>query len=202
MNNLESYVNNLRGIPEVEFKNLMNSNSELTRDEKCYLYYYLFPRPLLDKELPSRVFAARGNKYTGALPLHPETKEICMLIEACNTMQYSRFMKHVFHAFTDNEDKLFPMAGKETRECPICGKKIFEIDTWTYFCDKYPEQNEQNNRQYLAFGSTDSRLSLCLDCLVQLNFARKVIDCLDPSFLDWRKKQSKSTKLSWEDLKL
>ena len=200
MSNLESYYNSLSNTSEEEFKRIMNSNNDLTREEKCYLYYYLFPRPLLDKELPVRIQSIRGENRKGSLSVN--FKEVCALVEACNTLQYNRFMKHIFHAFTNEADKLFPISGKEERECPICGKKIFEVEVWDYLCKKYSEQGEENNKEFLAFGSTESKLSLCLDCIIQLKEARFVVDSIDPSYLDWRKRYSKQSKLSWEDFKL
>ena len=202
MEKLEYFVNQFKGKEKRETMEAITNNAELTREEKCYLYYFLFPRPLLDRELPSRiekeVLFGTANQRKGYLT--PCLKEICLLIEACKTPQYSRFMKHVFHAFTDNDDYIYPILGEEKRECPICGKTLLEYDNWLKRCG---ENGKDPNREYLAFGSTDSRLSLCLDCIVQLKETRPIIDQLEPDFLDWRKRDnSKSTKLSWEDLKL
>lgn len=196
MENLENYVNNLSGISEEQFKSLMNNDNKLTREEKCYLYYYLFPKPLLDRELPSRILNARKDNPKGEL--YPVLKEVCILIEACNTLQYSKFMKHILHSFTDPLS-MFPVLGNQYTYCPICGKKIFELDIWTNLSKDYPI--EQDKKEFLAFGSKNSQLSVCIDCIIQLNEVFQIINRLNPSFLDWRK-GIKSAKLSWEDFKL
>ena len=204
MEKLESYVEKFKGgRNKREVMEILTVDQNLTREEKCYLYYYLFPRPLLDKELPKRIEAevlfGPANQKRGYLK--PCLKEICLLLEATQTPQYSRFMMHVFHAFTDNDDYLYPISGNETRECPICGKTLLEFDSWTL---RSNNGEKDPNREFLAYGSTNSGLSMCLDCLVQLKEARLIIDNLNPGFLDWTKRNnnSKSSKLSWEDLKL
>lgn len=195
---LEEYAKNLSNIGLDEFKDIMNRDSDLTREEKCYLYYYLFPRPLLDRELPVRINLIRGENKKGSLI--PSLKEICILIEACRTLQYSRFMKHVLLSFTD-VNKIFPATGEDSELCPICGKRVFKFNKWESICQKYQEKEESNNKEFLAFGSTESRLLICLDCIIQLKETKDIIDKLDPSFLDWKKNYSKQTKLSWENLK-
>ena len=157
---------------------LMKVKGKFTNDEKNFIYCYCFPRPLLDRELMSRVaefHRLRGD--TGLL--YPNVQDITLILEAGRTEQYGRFIKHLMHAFCD-EENIYRVPGADEYECPICGKKTHGLDLWDSQIDVYGET--------LAIGSSESSVTLCLNCLVQLSSAKDLINFIDPSFLDWMKR--------------
>ena len=138
---------------------LLEQEPTLTQDEKRLIYMYCYPRPLLDRELPNRI--NNTNNFE---------KKVLLFVEACRTEQYGRYMKHLFHAFLENDGKqTFKITEDISEEdfCPLCGKKL-----------------ENNN----TFGSKDSTSMLCDDCLKALIITRNIMEIIDPGFLDWTKK--------------
>lgn len=154
-------------------------NANLTRDEKNFVYLYCFPRPLLDRELPPRVIKdhfLRGD-ISNRGSLSPNISDVSLILEAGRTEQYGRFIKHLMNAFC-NELKLFKISDSNVHECPICGKKIFGEGIWTKIGSSIDP-----SREYLAFGSTGSSITMCLDCIVQLNAAKETVEAIDSNFL-------------------
>lgn len=163
--------------------NVLTSLSILSREEKNFIFLYCFPRPLLDRELPPRVVKEhylRGD-ISNRGSLVPNNLDVSLILEAGKTEQYGRFIKHLMNAFCDNS-KVFKVSDNSVHDCPICGKKIFGEELWKI------SENIDTSKEYLAFGSTGSSITLCLDCLVQLNSAKETIDFVDPDFFDWSKK--------------
>lgn len=162
---------------------ILSKREDLTRDEKNFIYLYCFPRPLLDRELIPRVM--EEHKKRGDLgnrgSLEPSALDVSLILEAGQTEQYGRFIKHLMHAFGD-ESKIFKVAGQNTYECPICGKILSGEALWKIV------QFQDPNKEFLAIGSRESSITMCLDCLIQLNTAKDLINILDPSFLDWTKR--------------
>lgn len=186
---------------EEEALKLLTANATLSREEKNLIYRYCYPRPLLDKELPSRVqsYRASCNKASGFLV--PDSGETTLIIEAGRTAQYGRFIKHLMHSFGD-PNLIHPLEGNEKHECPLCGKVLYEADLWKSLVDERPGTPEANQKEYLAYGSDNSEVTLCTDCLIQLISAINIINDIDPSFLDWTKRSSKSIKHAWDAFKL
>lgn len=158
---LKPYIDYLidEKIPVDQGKDLISSCTKLNQISKNFIYLYCYPRPLLDRELPSRI------NNTGDFD-----KKVLLLCEACRTEQYGRYMKHLFHAFLDNDGSNVVRITEDLGEedfCPLCGKKL------------------ENNS---TFGSKESTSMLCDDCLKALIITRNVMEVLDPSFLDWRKR--------------
>ena len=160
---------------------LMKVKGKFTNDEKNFIFRYCFPRPLLDRQLMSRVadlHRQRGDvNNIGAL--FPNAQDITLILEAGRTEQYGRFIKHLMHAFCNNE-YIYKVAGVEEYQCPICGKVLYGSDLWDSQVDVYGET--------LAIGSSESSITLCIDCLIQLNSAKDLINFIDPSVLDWMKR--------------
>ena len=180
------YIDKLKNCEVHEAINLLRVEPDLSIEEKNLIYLYLFPRPLLDKQLPERVQANRGNQYQGYL--QPNLGEVGLFIEAYRTEQYKRFMKHLFHSFIDPM-QLFPIAGNGQCECALCGKNLYENEAWSEMCLRFPQSGEQNKKEYLAFGSKNSNINLCLDCIVQLKEASIILEEIEPGYLlDWRSK--------------
>lgn len=170
-------------ISSSEALELLKGNKTLDNSEKNLIYAYCYPRQLKDYELPKRIQAYRNSRGTGINGLQDDPQEVILIVEACQTEQYGRFMKHLMHAF-GNPDKLYPVAGTEEEDCCICGKKLCEWDKWK---ELFPEDSEKHN---LCYGSTDSEVVLCVDCIRRLVEAIGVMNTIDPGFLDWTKRKS------------
>lgn len=185
LENTKRFIDYFRAnkIPSDKALILLKGRTDLNRDEKNFIYLYCYPRPLLDKELKPRVSSEhikRGdlvNKGT----LIPNTLDVTLILEAGQTTQYGRFIKHLMYAFC-NESKVIVVEGADKYECPICGKTLLGKDLWT------PISDTDKTKESLAFGSTESSVALCLDCLVQLNSAYDTVNVIDPGFLDWTKR--------------
>ena len=184
MNSLKFYIDRLKDCTVHEAVGLLKVDQELSIEEKNLIYLYLFPRPLLDRQLPERVKSYRGKQSQGFL--QPNLGEIGLLVEAYRTEQYKRFMKHLFHSFT-NPEHLYPVAGNGQCECALCGKNLYEEDVWNDMCTRFPGSDEKNKKEYLAYGSKNSSINLCLDCIIQLKETSILLEELEPGYLlDWR----------------
>lgn len=186
MNSLKFYIDKLKDCDAHEVINSLRVNPVLSVEEKNLIYLYLFPRPLLDRQLPERIIAYRKNKNPQG-SLQSDLGEIGLLVEAYRTEQYKRFMKHLFHSFTDPE-QLFPIAGLGQCECAICGKNMYEEGAWSDLCSRFEyNQLEKEKKEYLAFGSKNSGINLCLDCIIQLKETSILLEEIEPGYLlDWR----------------
>lgn len=200
--NIRPYVEflKLEKISQAEGLKLLKDDINLSSSEKNLIYAYCYPRQLLDRELPSRVQNFRKNSN---LPLLGTTDynigEITLIIEAGQTEQYGRFIKHLMHAFCDSS-KVFQVEELEgEKNCCICGKNLLGITDWENTFSDVDHRKEK-----LAFGSTESSVILCIDCLTQLLNAYNLINEFDPGFLDWTKKMklTSETPLTWADIKL
>lgn len=163
-------------------KNLLSQEDALCIDEKRFVYMYCYPRPLGDRELPARIRSSRKKRGPNARSgfLEPDDLETSLIIEAGKTMQYERFIKHLMHSFSDPQ-KICQITGTDVLECPICGKKVRELNIWDSTLD--------HTKEHLAYGSpTETSIVLCVDCLVQLVNASDIIQVLDPGYLDWTKR--------------
>lgn len=59
MNSLKFYIDKLKDCDAHEVINSLRVNPVLSVEEKNLIYLYLFPRPLLDRQLPERIIAYR-----------------------------------------------------------------------------------------------------------------------------------------------
>lgn len=186
MNNLlGSYIDVLKNKSSHEVIEYLKNESSLGVNEKNLVYLYLFPRPLLDMELPKRIIDSRlsqGNSGVGFLEYN--LIEIALLVEAYKTKQYERFMRHLFHTFTVPEN-ISPINGYSKCECGLCKKQIFELGAWESEIKKYKNSDipEKTRKEYLAFGGIGSNLSLCIDCIIQLQGANEAIEDIEPGYL-------------------
>lgn len=179
MEKIINYINSFKEQSSESVLNSLRNISDLTREEKNLIYFYLFPRPLLDKELVSRFSQLRGSNKTGKL--EPDLNECTLIIEASQTAQYGRFIKHLCHSYS-KPDTIFPVEGSDIVNCCICGKEIYELIMWNNFSKQYgPEEVE--NKLYLAYGSTESNLPICLPCLINLRKSIEILKQLNPNFL-------------------
>ena len=153
--------------------------TSLTSTEKNVVYFYCFPRPLEDYGLPPRIQNHRLS--TGAI--YGDESEIALIVEACRTEQYGRFMKHLMHAF-GNPENIHPVAGNETDTCCICGRELRQISP--------TDTGVVGNRHSFSYGSVDSTSNICLDCLGRLIEVMELMEKVDPSFLNWAKRYQKA----------
>ncbi len=198
MKNLKDYTDYLlkSGITKEEGEKLLREDNKLTDNEKLLIHSYVYPRRIGDYELPSHIQNFLGNNLKGTLELNHE--ESCILVEAYRSPQYGRFIRHLFHSYI-NPEKINPVEGDEIDKCPICGKKIYQYGIWQHLINEVkPGTSEKDNQEYLSWGSQESEVPICKDCLVQLIGAYTLIQSIEgEDFLE-----SKFKKRTWDDLKL
>ena len=185
---LSVYIKSLREVNDTHQVIESLRTSSLSVPEKNLVYLYLFPRPLLDKELPKRIRENRGREQEEAGWLEPEISEVALLVEAYRTQQYRRFIKHLLHTFTGNEveKNISPVQGYAQETCGLCGKRLFEWGAWESEVDKFkntPSFQERDRKEYLAFGGKGSNISLCLDCIAQLQEVNRILETIEPGYL-------------------
>lgn len=158
------------------------ARTKLRPDEQSLVYYYCFPRPLLDRELMSRVkeehrkngdVENRGSRV-------PNNLDIGLILEAGQTQQYGRFIKHLMYSFCNMNSIFCVDDDGNNYECPICGKTLVGKLRWNPSSDLFMEN--------VAIGSIDSSITMCADCIIQLTAAKSLMQELDPGFLDWTKR--------------
>lgn len=184
MRDLKPYIDYLLNskISEVDaVKILEQDTSGLTQDEKDVIFRYCYPRLLGDYELPSRVMGERRKRKKIIGFLEPDLQETSLILEAARTPQYSRFIKHLYHAFSD-PSKISSVNGVEKTDCPICGKTVLDYQVWQDMGEMF-EKEEQEMQQRLAFSSTETEIKLCKNCLIQLLNSMDIMKTLDPDFL-------------------
>ena len=99
-----------RKLNEAQALEVLKQSTTLDQNEKNLVYVYCFPRPLPDYGLPDRVQDFRIKAGIGE---NGDDREIALLLEACQTEQYGRFMKHIMHAF-ENPENVHPIEGTGT----------------------------------------------------------------------------------------
>lgn len=184
MKELGPYISYLleNKVNEVDAKKMLDEDkSGLTKDEKDIIFRYTYPRLLGDYELPSRIMGERRKRKQIIGFLQPDLQETSLILEAARTPQYSRFIKHLYHAFSD-PSKISSVSGVEKNDCPICGKTILDLQVWQDMSDMF-EKEEQEMQQRLAFSSTETEIRLCKNCLIQLLNSMDIMKKLDPGFL-------------------
>lgn len=165
---------------------LLKEEKSLSSDEKNLIFAYCFPRQLLDRELPIRIKNYREKSGYSGLNVDPH--EVALIIEAGQTEQYRRYIKHLMHSFSDVSN-INPVNSSEegNPRCGICDNELLYFKDWEEYAKNI--NGELENRECLAFGSTESGIVLCKHCLLQLVNAVQVMNDLDPSYLDWTKRR-------------
>lgn len=182
-----NYIRNLKDLRDIPLSiEMLRKEKDLSIEEKNLIYLYLYPRPLLDKELPYRIQEARKSQNNISGYLEPNLLEVSLIIEAYRGQQYNRFTKHLLHSFVEaGPEAVHPINGNSIEECALCGKNIFEFEAWENECRKYKSQHhpEEERKEYLAFGALGSNIGLCLDCIVQLQEVNKILEAIEPGYL-------------------
>ena len=75
------------------------------------------------------------------------------------------------HSFLEDPEKLGSCSGEGEDYCPICGKKVYYINSWNESTDPEGEM--------LAIISSDSSVCLCKDCMVQLAESFNMIEKIE-----------------------
>ena len=200
---LKQYVDYLleNKIDEVTGSKLINDCKDLSSFDKKLIYAYVYPRLLRDGELPSRVQNFRKENNLPLVGQLQASEESILLVEAERTGQYCKFIHHLVYSFS-NPKNIFPVEGTGKSSCPICGKILYEKDLWDELIKQDPNSPEVNRREYLAFGSPNSSVSLCADCLAQLIYADELLESINPDYLYYRKRSNNNNQVVWNDLKL
>lgn len=178
-------VKEFKGKERDEVYSLLANENEIDNQEKWLVFSYLFPRSILDRQLPSIIQRYRCGYNSMSGFLSPNLGESSIIVEAYRTQQYNRFIRHLIHSFVRDSEKVNPMAGQEECNCSLCDKKIYGFDLWNDFCDKYNNTIERDQKEYLSFMSVDSGLNICKNCLIQLINADQIIEDLEPGYLDF-----------------
>ena len=175
LESVKRYIDLLRGKEEEKLVSILKTLGDLTREEKNLIYRYLYPRRILDKELPGFISKHR-NGSRGSLV--PDDEEAGILVEAYRGPQYSRYVRHLLHSFLD-PSKVYPLAGDSNLECGICKKPVYQEDAWKSICSKVLDFGEQDRKEYLCFASKESDIVLCLNCIVQLQRLDEILRVIE-----------------------
>ena len=160
-------------IPREKGFELLRKEKTLNKDEKNIIFVYCYPKPYGDMELTYRIQDYREKHGRNINNIG----ESILILEASQTEQYERFIKHLLHSFIVDTSKVVNVEEKD-KTCSLCGEKIGDI----------------NLPYSKGFSSMTSNIILCEHCLSQLFRAKEFLDVFDPSFLDWTKKWKLATK--------
>ena len=177
---LKNYIDSFKGEGENQVLESLRNKEDLRPFEKNLIYVYLFPKPIMHMELPGIIInnrkACSGNECGY---LEANDRETLILLRAYNTLQYKKFMIHLLHSFVEDEELIFIENDQNDYKCACCGKPIYGYNKWKSICDNNPAFGEQNRREYLAYGSSQSNLCMCLDCMVQLQNLNRILEGIE-----------------------
>lgn len=180
MENVRRFIEVLKGKEEKKVLGALKTLDELKPVEKNLIYTYLFPKPIMDRELPGIII--NGRKSSGCPErgsLVPNDLETLILLRAFQTRQYKKYMLHLLHSFVQDESGIYVEENQDEFRCGTCGKTLYGFTTWKILCDKNPAFGEQDRREYLAYGSRQSSQHICLDCLIQLQNLNRILEGIE-----------------------
>lgn len=174
---IKGYINNLQGRTEDDiFNRLLNLGESLSPGEKNTVFAYLCPQNLRDGELVELVQKKRSSSPNGLKgTMEPSEVDIPLFMNAYKTRQYRGFIRHLLHSFIkcDKNDLYIPEDNK-TYECALCGKIV---------SGSLIPGIEQ---EYRAYQSTNTDITLCPDCLMQLHILDDILKDLEGEYyLTW-----------------
>lgn len=189
LENAVKYLAVLEGKPEEQvMRALRGLGSELTPEEKNLIYVYLFPQPLLDREIIPKIQTYRKEKKSERGFLEANLGETLILLGAYRGRQYGKYIKHLLHSFIESSDKMYVLDGQGICSCGLCDKPLWEHTAWLNECDKNPSFGEQNRREFLAYGCPGSSQTLCTNCLIQLRNLHELLIVIEGrNYLGWGK---------------
>lgn len=170
-----------------------SSISEITKDLQIRtdlddhskaMLYARFSNPILqDGELISRISEARKKEgdivEKGCIGYSPS--EQLELYSALQTAQYKRYILHLLSSYKEPQN-IYPQDGEGKVCCDLCGKEIYEHHSWwTQIVPSVPLEKER--REWLAYFSSKSSTSLCLDCIAQLRFLTEFLKVAEPELI-------------------
>ena len=88
------------------------------------------------------------------------------------------------YSFND-PSKIYPVTDPGHSENPKCG--ICDCDI-LYHEDWEKQSHEDQQKEWLALGSTETGIMLCKHCLIQLLNSINIMNTIDPGYLDWSKR--------------
>ena len=174
---IKGYINNLQGRTEDDiFNRLLNLGESLSPGEKNTVFAYLCPQNLRDGELVELVQKKRSSSSDGLKgTMEPSEVDIPLFMNAYKTRQYRGFIRHLLHSFIkcDKNDLYIPEDDK-TYECALCGKIVSG--------SLIPGVEQE----YRAYQSTNTDITLCPDCLMQLHILDDILKDLEGEYyLTW-----------------
>lgn len=174
---IKGYINNLQGKSEDEvFDRLSKLGDTLSPGEKNTIFAYLCPQNLLDGELVDLVQKKRFSSPEGLKgTLEPSEVDIPLFMNAYRTRQYRGFIRHLLHSFIKcNKEDLYLPEDEKTYECALCGKSVV---------GSLVSGVEQ---EYRAYQSTNTDITLCPDCLMQLHILDDMLKDIEGEYyLTW-----------------
>lgn len=171
---IEKYV----GRSQKEVIQDLQEDYTIGENERNAVFVYLFPPTLLDRQIGQKILSNRAKTKNIKGWLEPEDSELVILLWGWRSQQYNRFMRHLLHSFLDPE-LVFPLTGRFKEKCALCDKIVYHFDVWTEECKKFPQLEEKEKKEFLAFGSKQSSIELCLDCLIQLQGLNDILKILE-----------------------
>ena len=175
---VRGYINKFRGkSKEQVYQGLVATGDLLSSAEKNIIYAYLVPQNLLDGELVPQIQGKRKLTEEGLKgTMQASDTDLPLLMNAYRTRQYGKYIRHLMHSFVRcNEDKLYILDSDERYECGICGKSIHGTQI-----------QDSLGKEYLAYGSSQSDICLCPDCLMQLHLLDELIQMIEgKDYLTW-----------------
>lgn len=173
---------------ETVLQSLRGVGPELGSDDKNLIYTYLFPQPLLDREIIPKIQEYRKRSLSVRGFLRPNFGEVMILLGAYRGRQYGKYMRHLLHSFIESSEKLYVVEGTGTCTCGLCNKPLWEHEAWLGECAKDMSFGEQDRREYLAYGCPGSSQTLCVDCLIQLRTLHEILSVIEgKNYLGWGK---------------
>lgn len=160
----------------------LKERSDIPGPWKNLIYLYCFPKNLGDYELPERLKGYTEKRTTKLGTI--DYNIVARLIEAYRTPQYSKYIRHLIHAFIeDSQAKVFPLLGEEKCKCGIYYTDICQYNLW----EKHKQRDPGS--LYLAYASKESSITLSLDAMIQLGETDRILNVLEPDYLNgWKKK--------------
>lgn len=178
-------ISSLRGKSPQEAVEILSGNWLLSQEERSIAYtlgsyqQYL----LQDGDLARGIMEHRQKTYGHIRgSLNEDLGEISWILKAFLSPQYRKFIKHMMISYNDHT-KLFPVEGVGAEECGICHKKLYQYSGWVGICQSNPSFGEQDRKEYLCIGSSESSVPICTNCLIQLKAAYGLLEHIDPGFL-------------------
>lgn len=174
-------IEELKGKTEEETLDYLKQRDDIPGSWKNLIYLYYFPKYLGDFELPERLKLYTKNRQTRLGEI--DHNIVARIIEAYRTPQYCKYIRHLIHSFIEDSSKIFPLLGEEKCKCGLYYTDLCQYNLW----EKHKQRDPGS--LYLAYASSESSITLSLDALLQLGEADRIINLIEPDYLNgWKNK--------------